>query len=66
MKKSEAAVCLPAQKSGGRWLCPDAPNLPGSPSLTPVDIHLNVISRHFLSVSFTQLQPRTRFLHMSL
>ena len=28
--------CLPAQTSGGRWLCPNALNLQGLPSLAPV------------------------------
>jgi len=30
------AVFLPAQKSGAHWLCPDGPNLQGSPFLIPV------------------------------
>lgn len=37
--KPETSIYLPAQMSGGHWLCPDGPNLPGLPSLSPVDIH---------------------------
>lgn len=64
--KPMAAIYPPAQTSGGRWLCPDAPNPPGSPSSTPVDIRLHVIISHFSIYSFVELQPPTRFLHTSL
>lgn len=45
--KPKASIYLPAQMSGGHWLYPDAPNLPGLLSLIPVDIHLILSSAIF-------------------
>lgn len=45
--KDMQKLYLPAQKSGGHWPCPDAPNLQGLPSSIPVDKRMKLTSAEF-------------------